>query len=285
MSKLRGLQYDVFVSNMAPVAGKPLPDGSPAQWSPLAHTLIYGSDQALLIDPPITREQADAVAAWVSEHNVALRYIYLTHAHADHWLTTNYLLDQFPEAAVLSSASTLSRIAADTTAGGIPALWTTLFGDALPPAPVGVTGSRFPGDGIRLDGHQVFAHEVGHTDTDDTSILHVPALDLVVAGDVVYNNVHQYVAEGGGGGIESWQRALDTVAGLKPQAVVAGHKDPTRPNSPSDIDQTRRYLDETAAILDKTTDRAAFYHAMRERFPERVNPYTIWLSGLRLFPN
>ena len=36
--------------------------------------------------------------------------------------------------------------------------------------------------------------EVGHTDTDDTTVLHVPDLDLVVAGDVIYNGVHMYLA-------------------------------------------------------------------------------------------
>jgi hypothetical protein len=31
-------------------------------------------------------------------------------------------------------------------------------------------------------------------------VLHVPSIGLVVAGDVAYNGVHQYLAEGGGGG-------------------------------------------------------------------------------------
>jgi len=37
--------------------------------------------------------------------------------------------------------------------------------------------------------------EVGHTDTDDTTVLHVPAIGLVVAGDAAYNGVHQLLAE------------------------------------------------------------------------------------------
>jgi hypothetical protein len=37
------------------------------------------------------------------------------------------------------------------------------------------------------------AIDVGFTDTEGTSILHVPDLHLVVAGDVVYGDVHQYL--------------------------------------------------------------------------------------------
>ncbi|MFC8244697.1 hypothetical protein [Streptomyces chartreusis] len=39
-----------------------------------------------------------------------------------------------------------------------------------------------------------------HTDTDHTTVLHIPDLDLVVAGDAVYNDVHLYLSEGANGG-------------------------------------------------------------------------------------
>jgi glyoxylase-like metal-dependent hydrolase (beta-lactamase superfamily II) len=280
-----GLQFEVFVSDMAPTASQSLPDGTPARWSPLSHTLIYGSREALLTDPPITRAQADTLAQWVRVHDVPLRYIYLTHGHADHWLTTNYLLQSFPDATVVSTPAILSRIADETPDGTIPALWTSLFGDAAPEAPVTVNGTAFPASGLRLDGHELFAHEVGHSDMDDTSVLHAPSIGLVVAGDVVYNNVHQYVAEGRNGGIEAWHRALDAVAGLSPRSVVAGHKDARRPDLASDIDETRRYLDAAASVIEQSADRAGFYASVRDRYPDRVNPWSIWLSALRLFPS
>jgi hypothetical protein len=31
---------------------------------------------------------------------------------------------------------------------------------------------------------------LGHTDTDNTTCLHVPSIDLVMAGDAAYNDVH-----------------------------------------------------------------------------------------------
>ena len=35
--------------------------------------------------------------------------------------------------------------------------------------------------------------EVGSSDTDDTTVLHMADLDLVVAGDVIYNGAHRYM--------------------------------------------------------------------------------------------
>jgi glyoxylase-like metal-dependent hydrolase (beta-lactamase superfamily II) len=277
------LRYDVHVSSMVPSAGQPLPDGSQPQWSPLAHTLVYGPTEALLTDPPITRQQADVLIDWVNGHQVSLRYIYLTHAHADHWLTTRYLLARWPQATVVATRPVLARIAADTPDGAVPGLWSRLFGDAVPAAPVALSGTEFPGGGLRLDRHELFAHQVGHSDTDDTTVLHVPSLELVVGGDVVYNNVHQYVAEAGAGGLEAWQHALDAVAALQPRWVVSGHKDATRPDLATDVDETRRYLDAAGAAIGSSSDRAGFYANLNRRYPQRVNPYTIWLSALRLF--
>ncbi len=280
---MSGLAYDVHVSGTVPAAGKPLAAGAAPQWSPLSHTLIHGGGEALLTDPPITVGQADELIAWVKNHQVPLKYIYITHGHADHWLTTNHLVAAFPDVQVLTSQRILDRIAGETPDGAVPGLWSTLFGEAVPTAPVNVNGEPFPTDGLRLGGEELFAHEVGHSDTDDTSILHVPSLDLMVAGDVIYNNVHQYVAEARDGGLEAWHRAIDQVDALHPTAVIAGHKDATRPDAASDIDKTRGYLDKAAEIIARSSDRAGFYAAVREAYPGRVNPYTIWLSALRLF--
>jgi hypothetical protein len=46
---------------------------------------------------------------------------------------------------------------------------------------------------LELEGNPPIAVNVGHTDTDDTTVLHVPDRGLVVAGDAVYNDVHQYL--------------------------------------------------------------------------------------------
>jgi glyoxylase-like metal-dependent hydrolase (beta-lactamase superfamily II) len=278
------LNYDVLISDLIPVAGTPIPNGDAPHWSPLSHTLIFGGTEAALVDPPITISQTEKVTQWVASHGRRLTAIYLTHSHADHWLGTSQLIQAFPEATVFAGATTAQKISADM-AGGVPGpLWTTLFPGQLADD-VRFRVQSVPHDGFTVDGHILQSIEVGHTDTDDTTILHMPSIGLVAAGDVVYNNVHLYLAEAADGGFANWHRALDVVSSLEPQHVVAGHNDRDRPDLASTIAETHSYLRAAEEILAATGARGEFFAAVTDRFPDRINAYTTWLSALRLFEN
>jgi glyoxylase-like metal-dependent hydrolase (beta-lactamase superfamily II) len=276
------LSYDVYVSGLLPARLGKLPSGDQPVWSPLSHTLIHGPTAAAVVDPPITVTQADALADWIGGFGKRLTHIYITHWHADHWLSTTRLAERFPGVTVYASARTVQRIV-ESTPDGVPgALWTTLFPGQLVASPIEILARAAPADGFTVDGEPLLPVEAGHSDTDDSTVLHVPSIGLVAAGDVVYNNVHQYLAETGDGGAEGWHRALDVVASLEPRSVVAGHKDATRDDSPANIDETRRYLDETMKLLAAQPSREDFFAQVLNRFPERVNPTTVWLSAQRL---
>ncbi|MFF3468183.1 hypothetical protein ACWCQN_42710 [Streptomyces sp. NPDC001984] len=124
--------------------------------------------------------------------------------------------------------------------------------------------------------------ETGHTDTDETTVLHVPSIGLVVAGDVAYNGVHQCLLESGGGGIEKWLTALDTVAALRPRAVVAGHKNRDLPDAPSILEQTRDYLLDAQRLLAAKPSPREFYDQMLQLYPDRLNASPVWYSALAL---
>jgi len=64
---------------------------------------------------------------------------------------------------------------------------------------------------------------LGHTDSSNTTALHVSSIGLVASGDVVYNNPHPYLAECDEKPRGEWPSALDKIEALRPQAVVAGH--------------------------------------------------------------
>jgi glyoxylase-like metal-dependent hydrolase (beta-lactamase superfamily II) len=282
MSASTQLSYDVLISGLLPAAGEPLPNGERPRWSPLSHTLIHGPAEAAVVDPPITVAQATALADWIGSFGKRLAYIYVTHWHADHWLATTQLIERFPGVTVYASRATIDRMI-KSTPDGVPAgLWTAFFPGQLPDIPVSIAAEPVPADGFTIDGHPVIAVEAGHSDTDDTTVLHAPSIGLVAAGDVVYNNVHQYLAETPGGGFEGWHRALDVVESLRPVNVVAGHKDATRDDAPANIGETRRYLDEAARLLATRPTRTEFFSQMLERYPQRVNPTTVWLSAARL---
>jgi hypothetical protein len=57
MNPAENLTYDVFVNDPPPQDGL-LPNGEPKPFSPMASTLIYGSQDAVLTDPGMTADQA-----------------------------------------------------------------------------------------------------------------------------------------------------------------------------------------------------------------------------------
>ncbi|MGW1912968.1 MBL fold metallo-hydrolase [Streptomyces sp. NPDC002076] len=87
------LAYETFVSDGTPWAGEArLPNGDRLVSSPVTSTLIYGDDDAVLVDPPFTREQTERVGDWVERSGKRLTRIYSTHGHGDHWFGTAELV-------------------------------------------------------------------------------------------------------------------------------------------------------------------------------------------------
>jgi hypothetical protein len=72
------LTYDVFVNDSPPQDNGLLPNGEPKLFSPLASTLIYGSEDAVLTDPGMTADQARALGDWVAGTGRNLTDIFLT---------------------------------------------------------------------------------------------------------------------------------------------------------------------------------------------------------------
>ncbi|MGW7426726.1 MBL fold metallo-hydrolase [Streptomyces sp. NPDC054813] len=228
------LAYETFVSDGTPRAGEGrLPNGDRLVSSPLTSTLVFGEADALLVDPPFTHEQTKQVGDWVERSGRHLTHIYSPHGHGDHWFGTAELVKRFRGATVFATPGTIEVMQQQAT-DGREQMWDRLFPGLIPDSPV--LAQPIPAEGFQLEGNPVQAVEVGHTDTDETSVLHVPSIGLVVAGDVAYNGVHQYILEGGDGGLEKWLTAIDHVAALEPRTVVAGHKNKDLPDDPAILD-------------------------------------------------
>jgi len=107
----------------------------------------------------------------------------------------------------------------------------------------------------------------------------VPDLGLVIAGDAVYNDVHQYLAESDSRGRHDWLAALDIIEGLGPRAVVAGHKRHGKDDSPRAIGETRQYIRDFDRLDKETSTAEELYRQMLAIYPHRVNPGVLWLSA------
>jgi glyoxylase-like metal-dependent hydrolase (beta-lactamase superfamily II) len=275
------LSYEVLVSDgVARTIDLRLPNGDEIVSSPISTTLIYGERDAVLVDPPLTHAQIEQVAEGVARSGKRLAFVYITHGHPDHWFGTAALLDQFGDGGTIVYA----------TEGTIRQMHEQLrgkekgFASSFPGVPehTPVLAVPVPADGFGLEGRLLRAVETGHTDTDGSSVLHVPSIGLVVAGDVVYNGVHQMMLEGGDGGLQAWLDGIDRVAELDPRHLVAGHKNKGRPDDPKILDETRRYLRDAIRLLDGKPTPLEFFDEMMKLHGDRLNPGPLWYSGLGL---
>jgi glyoxylase-like metal-dependent hydrolase (beta-lactamase superfamily II) len=271
------LGYDVFTAPSKPFAAPPPRFGDPQAWDPVTSTLIFGARDAVLVDALTTVREATALAGWIALHERRLTTIYITHGHTDHYLGLSVILDRFPDARAVATAATVEQMRTQTT----PEALSTGDRARYPGQIAGTIALAEPLDAghFELEGRPLQVIETGHTDTVDTTSLHVPDLGLIVSGDVAYNHCHMYVGATTANGRAEWIAALDKLAALHPAAVVAGHKDPTQGNPPSVLAESRGYIEYYGQLREEGLPDQELFDAMVSRYPDWVSRQQFLILG------
>ena len=273
------LSYTVHVAPPKPAVSDDLPPGEARRmWSPTSAILIYGEHDAVLVDPLLTIEESRALADRVVASGKNVTTIFVTHAHGDHFFGAPALLERFPSAQFVAAPGVVDHMAAQWGAQWFDGFWNPRFPEQISDKhPI---AQPLPDDRvIKLEGEELRAIELGHTDTDGSSALYVPSIGLVVAGDAVYGDVHLYLGEAKGNGLQDWLAALNVIEGLASSAVVSGHKRDGDPDSPDDIGRTRRYIEDFTAAAGSAASYRDLYEAMVALYPDRVNRGVLWNSA------
>src|SRR6266852_2960194 len=232
------LIYQVYVAPIIAMAGKNIPPGqSRSTWSPISATLISGRHDAVLVDPLMTVEQGMAVADWVSTTGKNLTTVYITHGHGDHWFGLGAVRERFPGVRAVATPAVIEGMRKWSSPEAMQAFWLPRFPGQIPEDnPV---ADPLDGPFFELEGHPLVAVNVGHTDTDDTTALHVPDIGLVVAGPKRYGN----------------------------------------DDNPRIIEETRQYIRDFDRLDKETSTAEELYRQMLAIYPHRVNPGVLWLSA------
>ena len=294
---MSSLLVDVFLAQpISTVPPAPLPNNVPSLWTPTTSTLIHSAHEAILVDPLTTKIQSKELADWVADTipGKKLKYIYVTHGHGDHFFGIPGILEKFPSALPIATKGVLKHMNEQITEGW--PLWNTWFpGDQLEKPDLskvqtlddGHQKGEFPT--IRIDDHILHSVPVGHSDTNDTTVLWSPELNLVVAGDAVYNGAFQYIVESTTVDQRNhWIQAVEKIKALRPTSVVTGHKRPNAIDGAWTLDWTQQYLrswDETTRMVKKEGGSAeVMFQKMRQLYPDNVGNLILWISSLAEFP-
>jgi len=267
------LDWDVTTVKRAGLS-RDLPSGNPdLMWVANSSTLIYGERDAILVDTFLTAGQSKTLLDWVVSRERNLTTIYVTHGHGDHFFGLAPLLDRFPRARAVAVPEVVDEMKTQLSPASLDGFWRKRFPGEI--AQRLVAAEPLEGE-LTLEGHKLVVIDMGRTDTARSTALHVPSLDLIVAGDTVYNGIHPYLAETDTQSRLEWIAALDRLEALKPRFVVAGHKKPENDDDPRSIAETRQYLLDFNRLDQATISPRELYEAMLALHPDRANPGSLW---------
>jgi glyoxylase-like metal-dependent hydrolase (beta-lactamase superfamily II) len=272
------LHWEVFINIEAPVVTSDLaPGATERRWSPISSTLISGQRDAVLVDTFVTIEQNRTLADLLASSGKNLKTIYATHGHGDHFFGVNIIRERFPNVRFVASPEVIAVMRRQASKAVLDSFWNPRFPGQIDANPA--IAEELAGNVIEIEGHELVSVPLGHTDTDNTTCLHVPSIGLVLAGDAAYNDVHLYLAESNPETRKEWISALNTIESLKPRTVVAGHKSPGRADVPEIIEETRQYIRDFDRVASVTESAEQLYHDMRTLYPDRLNPGALWSSA------
>ena len=270
--KRPSLKYDVFVAPELPFVAPPpsrVANSDPAAWDPKTATLVYGERDAILVDALLTVREATALADWIALHDRRLTTIYITHGHGDHFFGLSVLLDRFPKTRAVATPGTVELMRESVDPKRLDETYRAWFPNQV--SDKLVLAEPLDSAQLDLEGRPLVVVETAHTDAVNSTSLHVPDLDLIVSGDVVYNRCHMFLGATTPQSRAEWIAALDRLAALHPVAVVTGHKDPTQGNSPTAIDESRAYIEFYGKQRDANLTEQELFDVMVAQYPDWVS--------------
>ncbi|MER7847641.1 MBL fold metallo-hydrolase [Kitasatospora sp. NPDC096077] len=241
-------------------------------------TLILGERTAILVDAQLTRSAGRELAEWVAGKGRRLLAIVVTHQHPDHYFGAEEVLRLFPDAQLLAAPAVVEGI--QRTVAAKVAQWKPVYGDDIPDHPL-VPAPLLP-QPLMLDRQVIPVLLLGQADCGESTVVHVPSIRTVIAGDFVCNGTHVWTADTTPGQRTTWGHNLGRIADLGVDRVIAGHRAPEQGDDAARVLAfTGEYLQDFDRLLaEHSDDPEALVTAMNERYGELTLPSFLELGAV-----
>jgi len=226
--------------------------------------IVEGDHEVMLIDAQLTRTSAEKVLQEIKETKKPLSIIYITHEHADHFLGLEVFKGAYPGVTAIATSAVVDRI--NKVYREKLDKWQKLLGSSASSQVVEI--SKFDGSYIDFDGSRIQVIKDIQGDTDQNTMLWIPGQRILIAGDVLFDDIHVYTAETNSNARAKWLDTLRRVRELKPLVIVPGHsKVGAVLDASTAVDFTARYLLTFQEELKTAKDPDSLINAMKEKFP------------------
>jgi len=226
--------------------------------------IIEGTHEVMLVDAQLTKTNAERVLQEIKETKKPLSIIYITHEHADHFLGLEVFKEAYPRVRIIANSAVVDRI--NKVYQEKIDKWRDILGSDSASHTVAIT--KFDDGFIEFDDSKIEILEDVQGDTDANTMLWLPGQKLLIAGDVLFNDMHVYTAETDMKARKRWLDSLHIIRALKPAVVIPGHsKVGALLDATSAVNFTENYLLIFEEELKKAMTPDDLVKAMKEQFP------------------
>jgi glyoxylase-like metal-dependent hydrolase (beta-lactamase superfamily II) len=232
----------------------------------VSSTIVYGKEEALLVDCQFTLANAHRLVADIIETRCKLTSIVITHLHPDHFLGLSVVKHAFPDAKVIAYQK-----AADDVTNAYDfkiAYWgTEVLKENGSREKVEV--QRVETKTLTLEGHKLEILGLMRGDCVDISPVWIPSIKTLIASDLVFSNCHVWVADARDMSMfEDWFKTLDYLESLGAEVVVPGHAPQGDKLRPASIGFTREYIKTFLKVFAQTKHSDALVREMDRIYPD-----------------
>src|SRR3984893_6444498 len=181
--------------------------------------MIEGVHEVMLVDAQLTKTNAERVLQAIKETRKPLSTIYITHEHADHFLGLEVFKEAYPSVRIIATSAVVNRI--NKVYQEKIDKWKKILGAGASSHAVAI--EKFDGNFIEFENSKIELLKDVQGDTDENIMLWIPEQRILIAGDVLFNNMHVYTAETDSKARGKWLNSLQRIRELKPSVVIPGH--------------------------------------------------------------
>jgi glyoxylase-like metal-dependent hydrolase (beta-lactamase superfamily II) len=239
--------------------------------------LIAGESEGVLFDVFMMRSDALRLICEIEHSGTALKAVFISHAHPDHFMALDVIKDHFPATPILATPNVIADLRADG-----PWMLSMLQGKLGSEGPQGlVFPDPYHESVLYVDGTELRIVEFGECESKHIAALYVPSIKAFFSADLIYNDAHLYLQERH---LESWLARLDELEVFAKNRVTTIYPGHGTVAGLELISRNREYMRQFMLAVKTGNARSAVEH-MLAKYPEyHVKQFLMTFSIPAYFP-